>query len=92
MPSVVFVILAGISDDEARWAQLDQPPLNERTGRKEWTQGSAKRIVGQKVSHPVTATEKVKAIHDMATDEQVAAPGGHRPVAPPGGRLPGDGR
>ncbi|MEV4222287.1 DUF6192 family protein [Nonomuraea sp. NPDC049725] len=47
--------------------------MNERTGRREWTQDGAKRIVGQKVGHPVTATEKVKAIHDMATDEQVAA-------------------
>lgn len=73
VPYVVYSILAGIAGDEARWAQLDDPPLNERTGRREWTQDGAKRIVGQKVGHPITATEKVKAIHDMATDEQVAA-------------------
>ncbi|MFI7443199.1 DUF6192 family protein [Nonomuraea indica] len=69
----VHKILASIEDDEQRWQQILNPPLNERTGRKEWTEDGAKRIVGQKVNHPVTVVEKVQAIHDLAVDEQVAA-------------------
>lgn len=69
----VHKILASINDDQQRWDQILDPPLNERTGRKEWTDDAAKRAVGQKVSHPVTAVEKVQAIHDLAVDEQVAS-------------------
>jgi Family of unknown function (DUF6192) len=69
----VHTILASIVDDEQRWRQITEPPLVERTGLREWTEDGAKRIVGQKVNHPVTVLEKVRAIHDLAADEQVAA-------------------
>lgn len=69
----VHRILADEPDAARRWALIDDPPLNERTGRREWTDDAAKRVVGQKVNHPVTETERVKAIHDMAADEGVAA-------------------
>ncbi|PZG21843.1 DUF6192 family protein [Nonomuraea aridisoli] len=69
----VHKILADIPEDAERWARITKPPLNERTGRHEWTEDAARREVGQKVSNPVSVTEKVTAIHDLARDEQVAA-------------------
>ena len=69
----VHKILASISDKHERWERITKPPLNSRTGRHEWTEDEAKRVVGQKVNHPVTVLEKVRAIHDLAVDEQVAA-------------------
>lgn len=69
----VHKILASISDEQQRWARIGEVPVNERTGRRQWTEDAAHRVVGQQVNHPVTAQEKVTAIHDLAADEQVAA-------------------
>lgn len=69
----VHAILASIPDDTERWRRITEPPRNDRTGRSEWTEDGAKRIVGQKVNHPVSVTEKVRAIHDLAVDDQVAS-------------------
>src|SRR2546427_315052 len=62
-------ILAGIADDEERWATVLTPP----EGRSRWTPDDAKRRTGRQVVKPVTSQEKVSAIHTLAQDEEVAA-------------------
>ncbi|GIH97966.1 DUF6192 family protein [Planobispora siamensis] len=69
----VHRILAAISDEQARWRQITRPPLDERTGHCRWTPDAASRIVGYQVERPVSVKEKVRAIHDLAGDEEVAA-------------------
>lgn len=69
----IYSILASMPDDEQRWATITKPPEHDPAGRGEWTEDAAKRAVGHKVNHPVTVLEKVRAIHDLAQDEQVAA-------------------
>ncbi|WP_406429999.1 DUF6192 family protein [Streptomyces sp. NBC_00631] len=65
----VHNILAGIADDEERWATILTPP----EGRSRWTPDDAKRRTGRQVVKPVTPQEKVSAIHTLAQDEEVAA-------------------
>ncbi|WP_190113113.1 DUF6192 family protein [Streptomyces cinnamoneus] len=69
----IHQILAAIRDEEERCAAIDSPPLDERTGRRRWTPDSACRKVGYRASRPQTPTEKVRAIHDLAVDDRVAA-------------------
>ncbi|MFJ2407203.1 DUF6192 family protein [Streptomyces xanthochromogenes] len=69
----VHRILASISEDDERWAQIDDPPFNQRTGQRRWTNDSAKRLVGQRVAHPVSIEEKVQAVTDLTRDDEVAA-------------------
>ncbi|WP_225826247.1 DUF6192 family protein [Streptomyces naphthomycinicus] len=69
----VYRILASVRDDAERWASLDDPPFNERTGQRKWTPDGAKRLVGQRVDRPVTTEEKVQAVTDLTRDEEVAA-------------------
>lgn len=65
----VHRILAGIADDEERFEVLRTPP----EGKTRWTPDEANRRAGRQVVKPVTAQEKVSAIHSLAQDEEVAA-------------------
>ena len=65
----VHSILAGIVDDEKRWATILTPP----EGKARWTPDEAKRRTGRQVVKPVTPQEKITAIHTLARDEDVAA-------------------
>jgi hypothetical protein len=65
----VHKILAGIADEEDRYAAILTPP----EGKARWTADEARRRVGRQVEHPVTPQEKVSAIHTLARDEDVAA-------------------
>ncbi|MFC9976720.1 DUF6192 family protein [Spirillospora sp. NPDC127200] len=70
----VHEILASIRDEAKRWEQIKHPPLDEATGRHRWTCDNAKRVVGWNcVDTPLTVAEKVRAVHEIARDEQVAA-------------------
>lgn len=66
----VHRILAGAADASEL---IQNPPLNERTGRRQWNGDAAKRAVGWKTDIPVTPQEKVAHIRDLAQDESVAA-------------------
>lgn len=75
VPQVSFTVhrtLASIPADRKRWAAIADPPAHPRTGARVWTQDAARRVVGQQVDHPVTTAEKVRAIVELARDEQVA--------------------
>ncbi|MFH8350556.1 DUF6192 family protein [Streptomyces sp. NPDC018045] len=72
MPFYLHQTLAGIQDEAERFAVIDDPP-EDRHGRKRWTPENAKRRVGQMVDRPATPQEKVRAIHHLARDEEVAA-------------------
>jgi hypothetical protein len=65
----VHRILAGIADEDERFAAILTPP----PGRAKWTPDEARRKVGRQVEVPVTPQEKVSAIHALARDEGVAA-------------------
>ncbi|PWK71290.1 hypothetical protein BCL76_104396 [Streptomyces sp. CG 926] len=65
----VHRILAGIADEQARFAAILTPP----EGKARWTPDEANRRVGRQVQKPVTPQEKVSAIHTLAKDEDVAA-------------------
>ncbi|WP_079408291.1 DUF6192 family protein [Streptomyces sp. 3211] len=67
----VHRILASISDQEERWAQIQDPPFN-RSGQRGWTTDGAKRLVGQRVDRPVSVEEKVRAVTDLTRDDEVA--------------------
>jgi hypothetical protein len=69
----VYRVLASVRDDDERFACLDDPPFNERTGQRKWTPDGAKRVVGQRVDKPVTVDEKVPAVADLTRDDEVAA-------------------
>jgi hypothetical protein len=69
----VHRILADISDESERFTAITQPPVHPRTGRREWTLDGARRVVGERVDHPVSVQEKVQAVHDLARDEEVAS-------------------
>ncbi|MEW2354231.1 DUF6192 family protein [Spirillospora sp. NPDC029432] len=69
----VHSILAAISDERARWERITRPPVLERTGERRWTTDAASRVLGWQVQRPESAGEKVRAIHDLARDEEVAA-------------------
>lgn len=66
-------ILASISDPDERFARIQDPPLDERTGAHRWTPDLANREVGRKVDTPTSPQERIEAIHDLARDETVAA-------------------
>ncbi|MFE3587400.1 DUF6192 family protein [Streptomyces niveus] len=68
MSFTVHRILAGIADEEERFAVILTPP----PGRTRWTPDEANRRAGRQVVKPVTPQEKVSAIHTLATDEEVA--------------------
>lgn len=71
-PSVSYTvhkILAGITDEQERFAAILNPP----EGRARWSADEARRRVGRQVEHPITPQEKVSAIHTLARDEDVAA-------------------
>ena len=75
VPEVSYTVhrtLASIPSDRKRWAAIADPPPHPRTGARVWTQDAARRVVGQQVDHPVTTAEKVRAIAELARDEQVA--------------------
>ena len=73
VPHYVHGILAAMSDPEARFATIAQPPLIKRTGEHRWTQDEARRMVGWQVDHPESVQEKVNAVHELVADEQVAS-------------------
>ncbi|WP_283779175.1 DUF6192 family protein [Streptomyces durmitorensis] len=52
---------------------MEDPPFNQRTGRRGWTNDGAKRLVGQRVDTPVSVEEKVQAVTDLTGDDEVAA-------------------
>lgn len=66
----VHRILASAPD---AYELIQHPPVNERTGRSEWSGDAAKRAAGWATATPVTAAEKVEAIRDLAQDDAVAA-------------------
>lgn len=69
----IHKILASIADEQERFEAVNNPPANPRGGPARWTHDSAKRVVGWKVDTPESVREKVDAIHDLATDDAVAA-------------------
>lgn len=73
VPHGVHRILADIPEETARWEKILHPPLHERSGTKRWTLDAARRVVGHQVSRPVTPQEKIRAIHTLARDEEIAA-------------------
>jgi hypothetical protein len=66
-------ILASITDDDERWEAIDSPPLDERTGRHRWTEDAARTRIGQPTRTPTTTAQKIRAIHDLADDDEVAS-------------------
>ncbi|MEU9057204.1 DUF6192 family protein [Streptomyces sp. NPDC048384] len=69
----IHKILASIPDEQERFEAVNNPPANPRGGPPRWTHDSAKRVMGWKVDTPESVQEKVDAIHDLATDDAVAA-------------------
>lgn len=65
--------LATISDDDERWQAIENPPLDERTGKRRWTPETSRQRVGHHGPGPETPQEKIEAVHDLVADEQVAA-------------------
>ncbi|RST20770.1 RacO protein [Streptomyces sp. WAC04770] len=65
----VHRVLAYIERDEERFASILTPP----EGKTRWTCDDASRRVGNQVENPVTAQEKISAIHSLAQDDKVAA-------------------
>ncbi|MFM9499490.1 DUF6192 family protein [Streptomyces galilaeus] len=65
----VHRILAGIENEEERFAAICTPPK----GKTCWSVDDASRRVGNQVETPISPEEKVSAIHALARDEQVAA-------------------
>lgn len=70
----VHTILASIQDDAERFAAIDDPPVNDLTGLRGWTTYLAQQLVGRRPDGTGTVLEKVERIHDLAADEDVAAP------------------
>ncbi|MCC9738343.1 DUF6192 family protein [Streptomyces sp. MNU89] len=69
VPFEIHRILEKLED---RFERILKPPRHPRNGRLQWTGDAAKRQVGWQVDTPKTVQEKVEAIHDLASDEQVA--------------------
>ncbi|MFI9825557.1 DUF6192 family protein [Streptomyces sp. NPDC052013] len=69
----IHKILASIADEQERFEAVNNPSPHPRGGPARWTHDSAKRVVGWKVDTPESVQEKVDAIHDLATDDGVAA-------------------
>ncbi|MFE5138959.1 DUF6192 family protein [Streptomyces fagopyri] len=70
---VAFEIHRILEKLEDRFEQIAKPPAHPRTGKARWTGDAAKRLVGWQVDTPRSVQEKVEAIHDLGSDEQVAA-------------------
>lgn len=66
----VHRILASCPD---RFELIQSPPLNERTGLRQWTGDLAKKVVGWKTDTPATAQEKVAAVYELVPDDEAAA-------------------
>ncbi|WP_161789641.1 DUF6192 family protein [Phaeacidiphilus oryzae] len=94
-PSTSTASWAAVGDDAERFETIDAPPLDERTGRRRWTPDSAARRADYRARRPETPVEKVKAIHELAVDDQVAAQVARdllrRPPGRGGGTRPGEG-
>ncbi|MEU7579852.1 DUF6192 family protein [Streptomyces sp. NPDC041068] len=60
-------------DEQERFEAIAGPPPGGEGKPACWTPDAARRVVGWKVDSPVSAQEKVEAIHDLAADDQVAA-------------------
>ncbi|WP_430542648.1 DUF6192 family protein [Streptomyces iconiensis] len=56
-----------------RSSRARAPPVNERTGRCQWSGNAVKRAAGLVDGPPVTVREKVDSIRDLAADETVRA-------------------
>lgn len=70
VPFEIHRILEKLED---RFERILKPPKHPRHGKLQWTGDAAKRQVGWQVDTPQSVQEKVEAIHDLASDEQVAA-------------------
>ncbi|MFC1415239.1 DUF6192 family protein [Streptacidiphilus cavernicola] len=71
-PGVSFTIhriLARIEDEEERFAAIKTPPQD----KARWCADDANRRVGWTVDNPQSTQEKITAIHQLASDEEVAA-------------------
>jgi antitoxin component of MazEF toxin-antitoxin module len=69
----IHLILAYLPDETARFAAIDNPPLDPKVGYRRWTADLARIHLGNKPSRPVTVPQKVTAIHNLAQDDEVAA-------------------
>ncbi|MFJ3723877.1 DUF6192 family protein [Streptomyces sp. NPDC090045] len=45
MSFTVHRILGAVAEEAERWASLDDPPFNERSGRRQRTPDGAKRLL-----------------------------------------------
>lgn len=70
VPHAVHRILAKHED---RFTLIDDPPVNPRTGLRRWSCDTARRTVGWTPERPATPQEKINRVHDLATDDNVAA-------------------
>ncbi|MFP3986057.1 DUF6192 family protein [Streptomyces sp. E11-3] len=70
-----------LGSSPARFALIKDPPLNKRTGLRQWTGDLAKKAVGWKTDTPATAQEKVVAIHELVRRH---LPPGHGQAPRPG--------
>lgn len=64
----VHAILASIEDEQERWAAINDPPLDERTGRRRWTTALAQRRVGHSTGRP----ESMAGLADRNQDDQAS--------------------
>ncbi|MEV0257257.1 DUF6192 family protein [Streptomyces sp. NPDC050732] len=69
----IYKVLASIPGEQERFEAVSNPPPHPRGDPARWTHDSAKRVVGWKVDTPESVQEKVEAIHDLASDDAVAA-------------------
>lgn len=65
----IHKVLAG---HDNRYALIQKPPKNIRTGERRWDSEAARRAVGWTPRTPVTSQEKVNQVHDLTKDDHVA--------------------
>ncbi|WP_346093955.1 DUF6192 family protein [Streptomyces olivaceiscleroticus] len=68
----VHRILASAPD---AFERIKDPPVNERTGRRQWSGDAANWVTGWATATPVTVQEKVESIRGLTVDETVAVQG-----------------